>query len=127
MIVAAFVKGCLRLHDDTDGLSELAKLANALLRRKWDVAMKAFRWNAIHVIPADGAKSAFDPYFIGPAVNVIVSDGTSGPVSVKGAKQPMVFESVEKEQQVGRAKCGSPACGDDKASRQLDEFDLPEL
>ena len=67
------------------------------------------------------------PIFYLSGVNVINSDGTRGSVSVKRMKQPMVFESAEKEQQVGRAKCGSPACGDDKASRQLDEFDLPEL
>ena len=130
VIDAAFVKGCPTLHDNTDRLSELAKLANALLRREWDVAMKDCRWNTIHVIPVNGTTSVFHPYVIGPAANVIVSDGTSGSVSVKGAKQPMIFESVEKEQITcasGKGKMWLTRFGDDKASRQLDEFDLHEL
>ena len=40
MVRAAFVKGRPALHDDTDGLSELAKMANSLLRRECDVVVK---------------------------------------------------------------------------------------
>ena len=42
VIGAAFVKGCPTLHDDTLNLAELAKLANALLRREWDAKKDNF-------------------------------------------------------------------------------------
>ena len=57
IIVAAFVKGCPMLHDDTLNLAELAKLANALLRREWDAKKGNFRWNTLHVAPAEDAVS----------------------------------------------------------------------
>ena len=89
-----------------------------------------FRWNTIHVVPVDGAKSVINPYIIGPTVNVIVCDGTCGSVSLKGVKQPTVFESAEKESlacEGGKDTMWFIRFGDDKALRQLDEFNLHEL
>ena len=59
------------LHDDTDGLSELAKLANSLLRREYDVVVKHFRWNTIGRVPAAGVKSMVEASFTDPTVSAI--------------------------------------------------------
>ena len=83
MVGAAFVRGCPTLHDDTASLAELAKLANALLRREWDVTTKNFKWNTIQVVPAEDARSCSDANFTGMTVNVIVSDDASVSVLVK--------------------------------------------
>ena len=53
VIGAAFVKGCPTLHDDTYKYAELAKLANARLRREWDVTGNNFKWNTMQVVPAE--------------------------------------------------------------------------
>jgi hypothetical protein len=84
VIGAAFVKGCPTLHDDTFKYAELAKLANARLRREWDVTEKDFKWNAMHVVPAEDSPSCYDSNFTGKTVNVIVGDDIRYSVLVKG-------------------------------------------
>ena len=82
IIGAAFVKGCPTLHDDTRNLAELAKLANALLRREWDAKKGDFRWNTLHVVPAEDSVSCYDTNLTGTAVNVVVGGDDSESVLV---------------------------------------------
>jgi len=130
VIGAAFVKGCPTLHDDTFKYAELAKLANARLRREWDVTENDFKWNTMHVVPAEDSPSCYDSNFTGKTVNVIVGDDIRDSVLVKGTKQPTVFETSERAPitfEAGKDRMWIVRFGDDKASRQLDGFDLHEL
>ena len=117
VVAAAFVKkDCPKVHDDTTSLAELAKLANALRRRAW---------NTFHMVSAKDVKSLYDTNFTGVTVNVIVSLDDSVSVLVKGAKQPMVFETFEEELitcEGGKGEMWLTRFGDDTASRQLDDF-----
>ena len=131
MVRAAFVKGRPALHDDTDGLSELAKMANSLLRREcYVVAKKEFRWNTIHVIPVDGVKSIMETSYTGLTVSAIVSGDGSGAVSAKGATQPAVFEAADKEILVcdgGKNGTCLVRFANDRAVQPLGEFDTHAL
>ena len=130
IIGAAFVKGCPTLHDDTQNLAELAKLANALLRHDWGAKKGDFRWNTLQVVPAEDSVSCYDTNLIGTAVNVVVGGNDSESGLVKGIKQPTVFETAERGSitfEGGQGKIWLTRFGDDRASRQLDDFDLYEF
>ena len=89
-----------------------------------------FRWNTIHVVPVEDTSSRYDTNFTSKAVNVIVGGGIDGSVSVKGVKQPTVFETSGRDLvtfEAGQGKMWLTRFGDDRVSRQLDGFFLHEL
>ena len=82
------------------------------------------------MVPVEDAVSCYDTNLIGTAVHVIVGGDASESVSVNGVKQPTVFETAERESitfEGGQGKVWLTRFGDDRASRQLDGFDLYEL
>ena len=95
-IGAAFVKGCPTLHDDTRNFAELAKLANALLRREWGAKKRYLRWNTLHIVPAGDSVSCCVTNLIGTTINVVVGGDDSESVLVKRTKQPTMFETAER-------------------------------
>ena len=60
----------------------------------------------LHVVPAEDVVSCYDTIFIGMAVNAVVGGDASESVSVKGVKQPTVFETVEKRANHFRGRAG---------------------
>ena len=120
-------KGVPRFHDDTDGLSELAQLANSLLNRDYDTAVTFRTWSTIYTIAVDGVEAISEASVTGLTVKVIVSGEGSWTVSAKGKTQPMVFKIADR----GVLACDGGVDGiwhvlfaNDRAVQQADELDI---